>query len=177
MMRNERQPSPVRLVPMCGLLGLLLLCAAEMTGFFALLFFLPLALTMLPLCEERLYGYAILCDVLIAAIVLFLPVPHYAWLAFVCALAPYVPLRHAMRDLKNKRLATLLPVGITVIWTALVVFGLHFLGVELITMFSPLITVLIGLGLLLFLFLLDAAYQLFLKAYRKRIRRFLLPRV
>ena len=161
---------------MCGLLGLLLLCAAEMTGYFALLFFLPLALCMLPLCEERLYGYAIISDVLIAAIVLFLPVPHYAWLAFICVLAPYVPLRHAMRDLRNKRLATLLPVGITVLWTALVVFGLHFLGVELVTMFSPLITAMIGLGVLLFLFLLDAAYQLSLKAYRKRIRRFLLPR-
>ena len=113
---------------------------------------------------------------LIAAIVLFLPVPHYAWLAFICVLAPYVPLRHAMRDLRNKRFATLLPVGITVLWTALVVFGLHFLGVELVTMFSPLITAMIGLGVLLFLFLLDAAYQLSLKAYRKRIRRFLLPR-
>lgn len=166
----------MRLVPMCGLLGLLLLCAAEWTGYFALLFFLPLALTMLPLCEERLYGYAILCDVLIAAIVLFLPVPHYTWLAFVCVLAPYVPLRHAMQDLKNPRSATLLPVVITVLWTALVVFGLHFLGVELVTMFSPLITALIGLGVLLFLFLLDAAYQLALKAYRKRVRRFLLPR-
>lgn len=175
-MRNERQPSPVRLVPMCGFLGLLLLCAAERTGCFALLFFLPLALCMLPLCEERLYGYAIVCDVLIAAIVLFLPVPHYAWLAFVCVLAPYIPLRHAMRDLKDKRLATLLPVGIAVVWTALVVFGLHFLGVELAAVFSPLITALIGLGLLLFLFLLDAAYQLSLKAYRKRVRRFLLPR-
>lgn len=166
----------MRLVPMCGLLGLLLLCAAEWTGYFALLFFLPLALTMLPLCEERLYGYAILCDLLIAAIVLFLPVPHYAWLAFVCVLAPYVPLRHAIQDLKNPRSATLLPVVITVLWTALVVFGLHFLGVELVTMFSPLITALIGLGVLLFLFLLDAAYQLALKAYRKRVRRFLLPR-
>jgi len=176
MMRNERQPSPVRLVPMCGLLGLLLLCAAELTGFFALLFFLPIALSMLPLCEERLYGYAILCDVLIAAVVLFLSVPHYAWLAFVCVLAPYVPLRHAMRDLKDKRLATLLPVGIAVLWTAFVVFVLHVLGIELITQFSPLITVLIGLGVLLFLFLLDAAYQLLLKAYRKHIRRFLLPR-
>ncbi|MBR4906074.1 MAG: hypothetical protein IKZ44_04395 [Clostridia bacterium] len=175
-MRKERQPSPMRLVPMCGLLGLLLLCAAEWTGYFALLFFLPLALTMLPLCEERLYGYAILCDLLIAAIVLFLPVPHYAWLAFVCVLAPYVPLRHAIQDLKNPRSATLLPVVITVLWTALVVFGLHFLGVELVTMFSPLITALIGLGVLLFLFLLDAAYQLALKAYRKRVRRFLLPR-
>lgn len=175
-MRNERQPSPVRLVPMCGLLGLLLLCAAELTGYYALLFFLPLALTMLPLCEEHLYGYVIFCDVLIAAIVLFLPVPHYAWLAFVCVLAPYVPLRHAMRDLKNPHSATLLPVGITIFWTALVVFGLHFLGIELITLFPPPITALIGLGLLLFLFLLDAAYQLALKTYRKRIRRFLLPR-
>ncbi len=166
----------MRLVPMCGLLGLLLLCAAELTGFFALLFFLPIALIMLPLCEERLYGYAVFCDVLIAAIMLFLPVPHYAWLAFVCMLAPYVPLRHAMRDLRNKRLATLLPVGITVLWTALVVFGLRFLSVDLVAMFSPLITVLVVLGVLLFLFLLDAAYQLALKAYRKRIRRFLLPR-
>ena len=161
---------------MCGLLGLLLLCAAELTGFFALLFFLPIALSMLPLCEERLYGYAILCDMLIAVIVLFLPVPHYAWLAFACILAPFVPLRHAMRDLKDKRLAALLPIGITVLWTAFVLFGLHLLGVELVTRFSPLITAMIGLGVLLFLFLLDAAYQLSLKAYRKRIRRFLLPR-
>lgn len=161
---------------MCALLGLLLLCAAELTDWFALLFFLPIALCMLPLCEERLYGFAIVCDVLIAAIVLFLPVPHYAWLAFVCVLAPYVPLRHALRNLKNPRRATLLPVGITVLWTALVVFGLHFLDVQLVLMLPPLLTVLVSLGVLFFLFVLDIAYQLLLKAYRKRIRRFLLPR-
>ena len=161
---------------MCALLALLLLCAAEVSGWFAPLFFIPIALCMLPLCEERLYGYAILCDVLIAAFVLFLPVPHYAWLAFVCVLAPYIPLRHALRDSKTVRRATLFPIGITVLWTALVLTALHFCGVELITLFPPLITALIALGILFFLFLLDIAYQLFLKAYISRIRRFLLPR-
>ena len=34
----------------------------------------------------------------------------------------------------------------------------------------------VALGVLLFLFLLDVAYQLLLKAYQSRIRRFLLPR-
>jgi hypothetical protein len=48
--------------------------------------------------------------------------------------------------------------------------------VNALTLFSPLITALIGLGLLLFVFLLDAFYQLFLKWYRARLRRFLLPR-
>ena len=176
-MTNDRQASPKRLIPMCALLALLLLCAAEATGYFALLFFFPIALCMLPLCEERLYGYAILCDVLIAAIVLFLPVPHYAWLAYVCVLAPYVPLRHAMRNLKSPRSATLLPIGITVLWTALVLFGLHLLGVRLILLFPPLVIALIAISVLFFLFLLDVLYQLSLKAYRNRIRRFLLPRV
>ena len=161
---------------MCAALTLLLLCAAEYTGWFALLFFLPIALCMLPLCAERLYAYVVLCDVLIAVCVLALPVPHYAWLAFVCVLAPYVPLRHAFRALQNPRTATLLPIGIVLLWTALVVFGLTFLGVHLLTLFSPLITALIALGVLFFLFLLDAAYQLSLKAYEARIRRFLLPR-
>ena len=174
-MANERQLIPLRLVPMCALLGLLLLCAAELSGWFALLFFLPIALCMLPLCEEHLGGYAVFCDVLIAAIVLFLPVPHYAWLAFVCVLAPYVPLRHAFRELKDPRRATLLSILIVVLWTALVLVGLHFLGVELITLLSPLITALIALGLVFFLFLLDAAYHLYLKAYQNRVRRFLLP--
>ncbi len=175
-MANERQLIPLRLVPMCALLGLLLLCAAELSGWFALLFFLPIALCMLPLCEEHLGGYAVFCDVLIAAIVLFLPVPHYAWLAFVCVLAPYMPLRHAFRELKDPRRATILSVLIVVLWTAVVLVGLHFLGVELITLFSPLITALIALGLVFFLFLLDAAYHLYLKAYQNRVRRFLLPR-
>ncbi len=174
-MANEKRTSPKRLVPMCALLSLLLLYAAETTGFFALLFFLPLALCMLPLCEERLWGYAIVCDVFIAAAVLFLPVPHYAWLAFVCVLAPYVPLRHALRNTKDPRLAALLPIGIVALWTALVFVVLHILGVRLITLFPPLVTALIALGALFFLFLLDVAYQLFLKAYRNRIRRFLLP--
>ena len=174
-MANERQLIPLRLAPMCALLGLLLLCAAELSGWFALLFFFPLALCMLPLCEEHLGGYAVFCDVLIAAIVLFLPVPHYAWLAFVCVLAPYVPLRHAFRELKDSRRATLLSILIVVLWTALVLVGLHFLGVELITLFSPLITALIALGLVFFLFLLDAAYHLYLNAYQNRVRRFLLP--
>ena len=97
MMTQNRQTSPIRLVPMCLLLSLLLLCAAELVGWFALLLFLPLALCMLPLYAERLWGFAILSDVLIAAVVLFLPLPHYAWLAFVCVLAPYVPVRHALR--------------------------------------------------------------------------------
>ena len=161
---------------MCAILCLLLLCVAEVTGFWALLFLLPIALCMLPLCEEQLWGYAIVCDVLIAAIVLFLPVPHYAWLAFVCMLAPYVPLRHALRNLKDPRRATLLPIGIIVLWTALVLLGLHFLGIAVFTMFPPLVTAMIALGLIVFLFLLDVAYQLTLRAYRKRIRRFLLPR-
>ena len=161
---------------MCAALALLMLCAAEYTGWFALLFFLPLGLCMLPLCAEKLWGSVVLCDVLIAACVLALPVPHYAWLAFVCVLAPYVPLRHAFRSLKSPRAATLLPILIVLFWTALVVFGLTFLEVHLLTLFSPLVTVLIGLGVLFFLFLLDVAYQLLLKAYEARIRRFLLPR-
>lgn len=175
-MTNDQRQSPIRLVPMCALLSLLLLCAAECTGWFALLFFLPIALIMTPLCEERLWGYVILCELLIAAIVLFLPVPHYAWLAYVCILAPYVPLRHALRGIKDPRAATLFPIGLTVLWTALVLTGLHFLGVSLFALFPPLITVLIALGALFVLFLIDILYQLFLKAYRSRIRRFLLPR-
>ena len=161
---------------MCALLCLLLLCAAELTGLWALLFFLPIALCMLPLCEERLWGYAIVCDLLIAVIVLFLPVPHFVWLAFVCVLAPYVPLRHALRNRKNAYLATLLPLGITVLWTALVLFVLYLIGIELFTLVPPLVTALIALGLVFFLFLLDAAYQIMLRAYQKGIRRFLLPR-
>lgn len=161
---------------MCACLCLLLLCAAEITGFWALLFLLPIALCMLPLCEERLWVHAIISDILIAAIVLFLPVPHYVWLAFVCVLAPYVPLRHALRNLKDPRRGVLFPIGLTVLWTALVLFGLHLIGIGLLTMFPPLVTALIALGFLFFLFLLDVAYQLSLRAYRKRIRRFLLPR-
>jgi hypothetical protein len=112
----------------------------------------------------------------IAAIVLALPVPHYAWLAFVCILAPYVPLRHAFRGLKNPRLATLVPISIVLLWTALVTVGLYFLDVHLLTVLPPLVTALFALGVLFFLFLLDIAYQLFSKAYQKRLRRFLLPR-
>lgn len=161
---------------MCALLALLLLCAAEVTGWFALLFFLPIALCMQPLCEERLTRYAILCDLVIAAIVLALPVPHYAWLAFVCILAPYVPLRYAFRNLKNPRLATLVPIGIVLLWAALVTVGLLFLDVHLFTVFPPLVTALFALGTLFILFLLDIAYQLFSKVYQTRLRRFLLPR-
>ena len=175
-MTYERQPSPVRLVPMCALLSLLLLCAAEVTGWFALLFFLPIGLCMLPLYEERLWGYGIVCSLMIAAFVLLLPVPHYAWLAFVCVLAPFAPLRHAFRNLKDPRRATLLPIGIVLVWTALVAFGLFLIGVNVLAVFPPLITALIGLGVLFFLFLLDIAYQLFVKTYRTRFRPFLLPR-
>lgn len=161
---------------MCALLTFLLLCAAEATGVFALLFFLPIAFCMLPLCEERLYGALVLCDLLIAAAVLALPVPHYAWLAFICILGPFVPVRHALCGMKNHRLSTLLPILIVAVWTALAVFGLRFLNVDLLTVFSLPITVLIGLGILLFLFLLDILYQLLLRWYRNGLRRFLLPR-
>ncbi|MBQ6332929.1 MAG: hypothetical protein IJI34_09245 [Clostridia bacterium] len=175
-MTFAREPSPKRLVPMCALLALLLLCAAEATGLFGLLFLFPLALCMLPLCEERLWGYLLLCDAAVAAFVLAMPFPHFYWLAYVCVLAPFVPLRHAFRNLKKQTHATLLAVGIVLLWTALVLFGLSLLGVNALTLFSPLVTALIGLGLLLFVFLLDAFYQLFLKWYRARLRRFLLPR-
>ena len=154
---------------MCALLTLLLLCAAELAGWLALLFFLPIAICMLPLFEERLYGIAILCDVVIAAIVLLLPVPHYAWLAFVCVLAPYMPVRHALRNSKDPRRASLLSIGVTLLWTVLVLGVLYLLGVNPLTLFAL-------LGVLFFLFLLDVFYQLFLKTYRTRIRRFLLPR-
>lgn len=162
---------------MCALLALLLLCAAELAGWFAPLFFLPIALCMLPLFEERLFGLAILCDVLIAAIVLALPVPHYAWLAFVCVLAPYIPVRHALRTLKDPRRVSLLPIGVTLLWTALILGVLYCLGVNVFTLLPLPITVLLALGVLFLLFLLDIFYQLFLKLYRNRIRRFLLPRV
>ena len=175
-MTFKREPSPKRLVPMCALLALLLLCAAEATGYFALLFLFPIALCMLPLCEERLWGYVILCDLLIAACVLALPFPHYVWLMYLCVLAPYVPVRHALRNMKKQSSATLIPIAIVLFWTALVLFGLSLLGVHLITLFPPLVTVMLGLGLLLFLFLLDALYQLYLKWYRAKLRRFLLPR-
>ncbi len=161
---------------MCALLTLLLLCAAEATGWFALLFFLPIALCMLPLAEERLIVHLVLCDLLIAAAVLAMPVPHYAWLAFICVLAPYVPIRHALRGVKKGFLRPLLSIGIVLLWTGLVLFGLTFLNVNLLTMFPPLYTVLIGLGVLLFLFLLDVLYQLALRWYRNGLRRFLLPR-
>ena len=161
---------------MCALLSLLLLCAAEATGWFALLFFLPIAICMLPLLEERLIGWAILCDVLIAAIVLLLPVPHYAWLAFVCVLAPYCPVRHALRNSKDPRRASLLSIGVTLLWTVLVLGVLYLLGVNPLTLLPLPLTLFALLGVLFFLFLLDVFYQLFLKAYRTRIRRFLLPR-
>ncbi len=175
-MTFAREPSPKRLVPMCALLALLLLCAAEATGFFGLLFLFPIALCMLPLCEERLWGYLLLCVAAIVAFVLALPFPHYIWLAYVCVLAPFVPLRHALSNLRKQTHATLLAVGIVLLWTVLVLFGLSLFGVNALTLFSPLVTALIGLGLLLFLFLLDVFYQLFLKWYRARLRRFLLPR-
>ena len=175
-MSGFREPSPYRLVPMCAVLSLLLLCAAEVTGWYALLFFLPIALCMLPLCAERLWGYLLLCDLLIAAIVLALPVPHYAWLAFVCVLAPFVPVRLALLGMKKPYWATLLAVGITLFWTGLVLFALTFLGVNLFTVLSVPYTILAGICCLLFLFLLDAACQLCLKWYQNRLRRFLLPR-
>ncbi len=176
MRRNELQLSPVRLVPMTALLLLLLLWAAESIGWFALLLLLPIALLAVPLAEERLYAYLIGIDLLVAAIVLFLPVPHYVWAAFLCVLAPYVPVRHALRDLKRSYHATLLSVGIVTVFSALVLFVLAMLNVKpYLGRPLPEIVFMI-LGFFLFLFLLDAAYQLYLKFYRKHLRRFLLPR-
>ncbi len=161
---------------MCTALTLLLLWAAELTGYFALLFFFPIALCMLPLCAERLWGWAILCDFLIAAFILILPVPHYAWLAFVCVLAPYVPVRHALSGVRDPRRATLLAVGIVVLWTVLVITVLTLLRSDLLKSVSPLPAVAIGLGVLSFLFLLDAAYQYCMSRVYRSLRRFLLPR-
>ena len=78
--------------------------------------------------------------------------------------------------MKKAFLSPLLSVGITLLWTALVLFGLSYVDVRLLTVYPPLITALIGLGALLFLFVLDILYQLLLKLYRSRLRRFLLPR-
>ena len=176
-MRNEVQISPLRLVPMSALLSLLFVWAAESTGWFALLFLLPIALLSVPLVSERLWGWMIVIILVTAAVILLLPVPHYVWLSYVCVLAPYVPVRHAMRNLKNPRHATLLSVGVVTVWTAavltlLLVFQL--ISADFLTLFSA---VLIGCGYFVFLFLLDAAYQLCLKLYQNRLRRFLLPRV
>jgi hypothetical protein len=176
MNRNETRISPTRLVPMTVLLLLLLLWAAESVGWFALLFLLPIALLAVPLCEEGLYLWLIFVDLAVAAIVLLLPAPHYAWLAFVCVLAPYVPVRHALRGMKRSYHATLLCVGIVTVFTVLVLFGLFLLGVHPYTDWNlPEIAFAI-LGFFLFLFLLDAGYHLYLKFYRKRLKRFLLPR-
>lgn len=175
-MTATKRTSPIRLVPMCFFLSLLLLCAAEVTGWFALLFLLPLALCMLPLYAERLWGFAIGSSLLIAAIVLFLPLPHYVWLAFVCVCAPFVPVRHALRNLKKPGLPTLLSVEIVLLWTAAVLFGLYLLNVHVLSLLPLPLTILAGFALLFFLFLLDAAYQLYLRWYERRVRTFLLPR-
>lgn len=175
-MRNETQPKPQRLVPMCALLSLLLLWAAECTGWFALLFLLPLALCTLPLAAERLKLWQIAVPFLTAAIVLVLPVPHFVWLAYVCVLAPFVPVRHALRGGKNARVATLLSVGIVTVWTVGVLILLSVFGLFRPTVLKPISAVLIGFAYFAFLFLLDAAYQLYLRFYENRLRRFLLPR-
>ena len=175
-MRNGFQPSPKRLIPAIAALTLLLLWAAESTGLFALLFLLPLALVGLPLAEERLLGWLIAIDVLAAAIVLFLPVPHYVWLAFVCALAPFVPLRRALSGLKRSFVASLLCVGVIVTFFALVLVLLAQIGVRPLAVLSPVGSVFVILGALFFLFILDALYQLSVKFYRARVRRSLLPR-
>lgn len=176
MNRNETRISPTALVPMTALLLLLLLWAAESVGWFALLLLLPVALLAVPLCEEGLYGWLIAVDLAVAAIVLLLPAPHYAWLAFVCVLAPYVPVRHALRGLKRSYHATLLSVGIVTVWTAAVVVGLRFWNVRPYEAWNLPQCAFAILGFLLFLFLLDIGYQLYLKCYQKHLRRFLLPR-
>lgn len=171
------QLSPVRLAPMTALLLLLLLWTAESVGWFALLFLLPIALLAVPLAEEGLYVHLIAIDLAVAAIVLFLPVPHYVWAAFVCVLAPYVPVRHALRFVKRSYSATLLCVGIVTAFSVLVLFGLALLGAKPYAEWTLPQCAFAILGFFLFLFLLDAAYQLYLKFYRKHLRRFLLPRV
>ena len=176
-MRNEFQQSPKRLIPAIAVLTLLLLWAAESVGFYALLFLFPLALLGVPLAEEHLSGWLIAIDLFAAAIVLFLPVPHYVWLAFVCVLAPFVPVRRAFCRLKHAWLASLLCVGVIAAFCALVLVLLAQIGVRPLAALSPIQTVFFALGGLFFLFLLDAAYHLFLKFYRNRLRRFLLPRV
>ena len=168
--------NPIRLVPMCAVLSLALLWAAESTGWFALLFLLPIALINLPLAAERLWGWLILILLVTAAVVLLLPVPHYVWLAYVCVLAPFVPVRHALRNLKNPRIATLLSVGIETVWTAIALILLWQFDFVSIDAFDWIVYVLVGFAFFLFLFLLDAAYQLTLKWYQARLRRFLLPR-
>lgn len=176
MNRTETRISPVRLVPMTALLLLLLLWAAESVGWFGLLFLLPIALLAVPLAEEKLSLWLIAIDLLVAAIVLVLPVPHYVWAAFVCVLAPYVPVRHALRVLKRSYHATLLAVGIVTVFSAAILAGLWFWNVRPYAAWTLPQMVFGILGFLLFLFLLDAAYQLYLKFYRNRLRRFLLPR-
>ncbi len=176
MNRTETHISPTRLVPMTALLLLLFLWAAESVGWFALLFLLPIGLLGLPLAEEKLWIWLILIDILVAAIVLFLPVPHYVWAAFVCVLAPYVPVRHALRIMKRAYHATLFSVGIVTVYTALMLLGLWFLNVRPYAAWDLHWIVFAILGFFLFLFLLDAGYQLYLKLYRRHLRRFLLPR-
>ena len=175
-MRNETRISPVRLVPMTGLLLLLLVWAAESVGWYALLFLLPIALLAVPPAEEKLYGWLVVIDLLVAAIVLILPVPHYVWLAFVCVLAPYVPVRHALRNLKHSYAATLLSIGIVTAFTAMVLGWLYVLHVHPYTEWTLPQCAFAVLGYFFFLFLLDAFYQLYLKFYRAHLRRFLLPR-
>lgn len=161
---------------MVAVLSPLLVWAAESTGWFALLFLLPIALCVLPLAEEKLFGWLIPIEILSAAFVLILPVRHLVWVLYVCALAPYVPVRHALSRMKQPRDATLLTVGIITVWTAGVLALLYVVGVFPPVWLNAVRSVFLVLGFLMFLFLLDAAYYLCLKFYRKRLRRFLLPR-
>ena len=102
---------------------------------------------------------------------LFLPVPHYVWFAFLCVLAPYVPVRHALRNLRHSYAATLLAVGIVTAFSAALLVWMYVLGVHPYTEWTLPQCAFAVLGFFLFLFLLDAAYQLYLKFYRSRLRR------
>ena len=170
---EHRKHNGIGLSLMVGALSLLLLWAAECTGWFALLFLLPLSVLNDPLVREKRWVGLCVATLLTALFVFFLPVRHYVWLLYLSVLAPFAPLRTFFAQHIKSRVGAsaacvlacfaslLLAVLLLRLCTgAYALYGVGFFG-----------HVLAILGAAFLFFAEDVAYHLFARLYERRLRK------
>ena len=153
------------------LLTLLLLWACEaLRGWGACL--LPVCL--LPLAaltaDRRWIAYP-LAVVLAAALILFLPLPHYAWFGFVFVLSWYAPVRRLLTQKLDVVKGGLAAFGLCNLGAALGLGVLLLLGARPLAGLSPLLLIVIGFGSEITFLLCDVAYQLFTKLWMRVFKK------
>lgn len=156
------------------LMSTLLLCISETVAGFGLLLLPFLVIPSCLLCFEKRIPALLINYLLPSCIVLMLPFPHYAWLAFTAVIGWYAPIRALVSRLRNELLGNILSFLMGNVGIAIALILLSLIEVFPFSGLDPFWLVLLIIGVELDLLLLDLIYQFFSMFYPNTLKALLL---